>query len=131
MDKMLVSNGPGADLTWEYNNIFFDVNNIRYRTKILDIGPWNCDAVFSINVEHGLTFTDIFSITGYIRSDNNMFHFPISNYESGLGGAMDISILNWFGLSVTVHARFGGSFDNAGFSSVAFNRGKLFITYTF
>ncbi len=131
MDNMLVSNGPAADLTWEYNNIFFDVTNIRYRTRIVDIGVWNMDVTTNKNVVHGLTFTNIL-FAGAIIYDNTYTNHSLINrgvLHSDTTPQGFVDRIN--NANIKLSRLTGGFFDSVDYNNALMNRGKVFIIYLF
>ena len=131
MDKMLVSNGPGASLTWEYNNIFFDVNNVRFRIKILDIPPWDMDTEDFIQIEHLLTNNlNIVSVNAMIYDDIATSIYPL-DYFDNTAGALQGGVISINATLLILGRLVGGSFTGTNFNSVAINRGVVFILYTF
>lgn len=128
-DQVLISNGPAADINWDYNNIFHDVNNVAFRTIIVDIGPWNMIANVNKIVAHGLTFANIISVTGYILNDtsNKMHMISLGRYTGG--GDNDLYIAYTISAGIDIGRRTGGIFDHADFDDNVMNRGKMFIIY--
>lgn len=129
MDKMLVSNGADADLTWEYNNLFHDINNLGFRAKILDIGPWNMAATPNLTIVHGLTFTNILGVIGSIYPDDLSLVHTFADYISTGTPIGDIGIRDSNATTVFLHRKTGGVFDLPFYSNAVMNRGRLLIIY--
>ena len=129
MDNMLVSNGPGADLTWEYNNIFMDINNIAWRTKIIDIGVWDMVATPSKLIAHGLgLYTKILFAKACIYADDLSKSYPLTGYyriQAGISG----SIEETDNTNINLIRKTGRLFDDVAFDDGVMNRGKIFIFY--
>ena len=98
--------------------------------KVIDIGDWDMDATDSVSVAHGLTHTNIRSVTAVIRDDNSATHHTIS---SGVASAANPTVQVWIsffdGTNIQLVRSAGGLFDNAGFDSTSFNRGEVTIGY--
>jgi len=101
------------------------------KCKVVEIGVWDmnvsADGDATVSVAHGLTFTDIRSITGVIRNDSNDAYYPIpfcTNTET------DVRNAGWDTTNVTLAVRTGGTFDGASFDTdTDYNRGWITIWY--
>lgn len=102
----------------------------------IDIGEWDIDASPVKNVAHGLDWTKIISITGYIINDANTFRFTIPTFNVTASDAVRVS--SYDSTNITLRAE-GASFESANFNATAAspeslgsgaNRGKLFVVYT-
>jgi len=97
---------------------------------VVQIGDWNMDTTYSVNVSTGLTdYSKIRSVTVLIRDD---FEEPYGlqgafNSSGDLGGSFEV---NSTGNTITLTRVTGGYFDSAGFDSTSFNRGWVTIAYT-
>jgi len=95
------------------------------RVKVVDIGDWDMDATATVNVNHGLTSTDIRSVGILIRSDVGTV-YPITFHTLGnfVGGGYSLG-----SSQISISRLAGGQFDAIGFDSTSYNRGWVTIHY--
>ena len=104
------------------------------KKTIVNIGDWNMSVtigggVNTISVNHGLTLNKIRSITGVIRSDDDLHYFPIGIFIPGLANTDGVQVTTVSTTQITLSSKTGGGFDNANFDATGFNRGYLVIEY--
>ncbi len=102
--------------------------SVELKCKVIDIGNWDMDALASKDIAHGLTYTDIRSVTVMIRSDGGSL-YPL--YQAGItGNAVDGHFsVEAAGSDIALYRVTGGSFDGNIFDSDPFNRGFITIWY--
>ena len=105
-----------------------DINK-GFKTVMLDIGDWNMDSTTSVSVAHGLTYDDIISVEGWIRSDSAGVPFkgPIDFVDNSSGlsaGAGSVGSTN-----VTLSRVSGGFYDDTNYDQTSYNRGWIIIQY--
>lgn len=99
---------------------------------VLDIGPWNMDdnGILNIALPAGLNCTNIRIVQAWIREDaSDLYRYPIDEVSAATGlvaGGVWVIENNW----IRLHRTNGGAWDNAGYSSVAFSRGKVTVFYS-
>ena len=103
-------------------------SNVELRTKVIDIGAWNMDAVANLGFLHGIAdFKKILSVTGSIRDDLDSSRYQLGDADSG--GDMDVWVLDWNITTINLWRRTGGKFDATAFDDTGFSRGKVVIVY--
>lgn len=100
--------------------------NGAFATTVISIGDWDMDTAGVASVAHGLTFTDIRSISVLIINDTSTFIYPLnSNNAAGVGnGYFYFDNTNVFLIRIA-----GGTFDSTDYNATSFNRGYITITY--
>jgi trimeric autotransporter adhesin len=101
-------------------SISFDAGTTKLACKVVDIGDWNIDADSSKSVAHGLTWTDIRTITFIIRNDADSSRYPAPRSD-------DLSITSIEATYVILSG--GGPFNATSFDSTSYNRGWVTIWY--
>lgn len=135
-NTVVVSEGTGdINLGWipdvltgkgSVNSVSDGTNIIR--TKIINIGDWNMDTTGNVAVTHGLTKTNIRSVTGILRIDDDSTYYILTpGYDASL--AMEGYIQTITDTVVNLYRRTGGLYDNVNFDSTSYNRGWITITY--
>ena len=94
--------------------------------KVIEIGIWDMDATAQVSVAHGLTVSDIRSITAVIILDASANRYDINVDDSTGTGTAGISLTP---TNVVLDRKSGGFFDNTSFDSTAASRGQLVIWY--
>lgn len=117
------------------NFINKNILNIANRdcTIKIELGDWNMDTTNEITVAHGLTFSNIRSISGLVRDDSNTYRYSIGGADNN--GAIQIwfvaNAIGDFSIdATTIHIRrlSAGMFDSADFDATTYNRGWITIT---
>jgi hypothetical protein len=100
--------------------------NVKLNTKVIDIGDWDMDSTFEIDVVHGLTLAKIRSMTVLIRNDADTSY---TNIDGGVatGGITGIGADS---TEITLSRTNSGSYDTSFYSSTSYNRGWITIQYT-
>ena len=89
------------------------------------------DTSGTVNVAHGLTYTNIRSVNGLIRDDADTARAPINGFGQPLGGTpVNVDIAATVDpTNVQITRLTGGPFDNANYDGTGFTRGWIIITY--
>jgi hypothetical protein len=94
--------------------------------KMIDIGDWDMVADASVQVAHGLSLSDIISISAIIKNDGNTNRYDfMSNENTQIGShhlfatATDIALVR----------AASSVFNNTNFDSTSYNRGVITIIY--
>lgn len=109
-----------------------DEGNLHLKCKVVEIGDWNMDTTATVNVPvSGWGASDykrIRQVKAVIRNDGDATYYDI---DTNIGGtrAGAIDRINTSVGYVIVSRITGGSFDNASFTSIGFNRGWMTIWY--
>lgn len=90
-------------------------NNYPLRIKVFT-GTWNMDTVGTKNVAHGLTITDIFAITVFIRSNANDIVIPLDTE----GGTQDCGSSHVDATNIVMTKAVGEYFDAAIFNAATY-----------
>ena len=97
------------------------------RTKVMEIGDWNMDAISSVVIAHGLTLSKIRNAFGMIRNDADDKYISLVEVTiSATGGASNIRI---DAANITAFRLTAGIFDTTDYDSTSFNRGWITIIY--
>lgn len=108
-----------------------NTNNAVLKTKVIEIGSWDMDAIGSRLVSHGISdYTKIRSISVMIRNDAETILYPLSSV-GGSGGTTpqgDAWAVNNSG-SILLMRVASGVFDNTNFNDAIINRGWVTVTY--
>lgn len=99
--------------------------NVKLNTKVIDIGDWNMDADTIASVAHGVTETDIRSVSVLIRNDTDSVLSNLETQSSFVAGSIQI-----FSGDVVLRRQTSGPYDSTNYDSTAFNRGWITIQYT-
>lgn len=97
---------------------------VKLRTKTFEIGDWDMDTDPSISMNHGLTFTNIRSVSVLIIDDSST---TITGEVLLTGSAALSTAIGSTAISVTRLA--SSSYDNPSYATTPFNRGWITITY--
>ena len=128
-EQVLVSNGPGVNLGWYYNNIFHDANAVVYSTVILDIGVWDMDGNPNTTFAHGIADEqDIVLVNVVIHNNDESVGYPLMRLNAATG-IVEGGVLNINGIDIDLIRIADGFFDHANFNSPIINRGFCFILY--
>jgi hypothetical protein len=108
--------------------LFKMANLGQLSSKIIPIGDWNMDTTSSINVAHGLSFSQIVGCRVMIRNDDNNTKtlFAEKGFFSGaeLEGTFFVGSFN-----VTLNRLVGGFYDSADYNATSYNRGWIILDY--
>lgn len=114
------------------NEVVWDIAS-KLHTLIVEIGAWNMDTDSFKVVDPGvvLDYTKVISMRAVVIQDSGSANRNAPDAYVPMGdnvySALNVLYDNLTGL--TVARRTGGIFDNATYSSVAHNRGFIFILY--
>ena len=97
------------------------------KTKVIEIGNWDMDALTNVNVVHGLTMAKIRQASFIIRADDDVYWYP-SGYADPTGVAQ-LWILYIDATNIRLQRKLNGTFDGVDFDTGAFNRGWVTILY--
>lgn len=103
-------------------------NGMYIKTKVIQIGDWNMDTTASVSINHGLTLSQIRSVSGVIIRDDSTFSFPIGSVN-GSAGLVNVGFGSISATQVSIFRTTGGDFDNTNYDLTPFNRGWIFIEY--
>lgn len=96
------------------------------KTKIMDIGDWDMDALSTLNVAHGLTFSIIRSVAVFIRNDQDALVTNIDR-DTGAGSA---GYAQWDSTNIVINRVAGSLYDGISYNDgSAYNRGWITIHY--
>lgn len=108
-----------------------NTNNVGIKVKIIPIGVWNMQISAggtNISRNHGVVdFEKIVSVQVIVRNDGGNIRKPIENWSAlynDIGGYSEID-----NNTINVGVKPGGMFDKPEYSSVAIDRGTIFISY--
>lgn len=93
-------------------------DNLRTKTKKIDIGTWDMDSLVLVNIAHGLTLSEILTTTVTIIEDSGEKHTQRS----------DGIIIRVDSANVRINRITSGIFDGVDFSGSS-NRGFIIIQY--
>ena len=102
---------------------------LRWKTKVLEIGDWNMHDKQWIEIPHGLgeKYKDIRLCFATIRSDGD---FPYYYNLSGGITNTDGTVFGWDNTSITLYRIKNGTFYNSTwFKNISYNRGWIYIQY--
>lgn len=103
------------------------------KTEIVSIGDWNMDASPALTVAHGLTASDIRSVTAIIyddAGDGYIIGAGISVYSTQLGfGLYGLGSDQpcWDATNFYLQRTNGGFFDGTDFNATSYNRGYIIV----
>lgn len=98
------------------------------KTKVIAIGDWNMDTTSTVSVAHGLTFSQIISVSAFIIDDFSSVKVDIHTQNGlGTGGENGLRASASF---IYLYRETAGYFDSAVYDSTPFNRGWINIQYT-
>jgi len=99
---------------------------VQPKIKIIDIGDWNMDSTSFITVTHGLTMTDIRSISVLIRGDDTITNYVFPAPDDSAVSSETVTVIS---TDVILSRAASGVFDSTAFDSTSFNRGWVTIQY--
>ena len=101
-------------------------NGVYLKTKVIDIGDWDMDTTFSVSISHGLTITNIRSVSVLITNDQETTLSGLLDYDGATSVAGQVSV----GTTTVSLSRFNGSsYDDTSYDATSYNRGWIYITY--
>ena len=112
----------------DYADLVF-LNDQRLRTKIVNIGDWDMDATSSVTVAHGLTSTDIRTISVMIREDSPGLTVTPLNFDGAGTGDTVAGRFYVAGTNIELTRLTGGAFDTTSYNATSYNRGYITIQY--
>jgi len=97
--------------------------------KVLQIGLWNMDGTASKTVAHGLgaDYIRVVNATAFIRTDSGGLIQPLQLWNP-LSSVVDGGIYYLDNTELELYRLTDGLFDQAAYSSTAFNRGIILLT---
>jgi hypothetical protein len=100
------------------------------KTKVIDIGDWNMDGFTSATVTHGLTLSNILTVSVMIRTDTGTNQYKL-NRGVDATDASPQGFVDWISTTnIRLFRLTGGFFDgDALFDATSYNRGWITITY--
>lgn len=122
----VLSSKTFSDVIVASGGIKLDGSN-ALKIKIIDIGDWDMDATSELTINHGLTRSDIRSVSGVIRNDVDNTTYPI---HGGFDTDLSLRITSISSTQVIISRETSGFFDSASFNSTSYNRGWITIMYT-
>lgn len=128
----LVTGGYKMDITNPLDRVDYikliNGNLLRPYKYLLPV--WNLDTTAYVTFFHslGTKWKQIQMVTGWIRSDDDLYHYPVGRGAIGADpNLFELSISQYDQFSVRIDRRTGSSLDNPNFSSTAFSRGEIII----
>lgn len=99
------------------------------RIKLMDIGDWDMNTSGDKTVAHGLNWEKIVAVCAIIAND---YGSDRRNLEGMVGDPYDgyQGVVTWSNTHIWLRRNNRGAFDNAGYSTIPFNRGVITILYT-
>jgi len=98
--------------------------NALLKSKVIDIGDWDMDTNASKNVAHGLTLSNIRSVSFMIRNDAGTYHYLWSGNDNSQPAWCWVDSTN-----VVVNRSDAGFFNSTSFSATSYNRGWVTVWY--
>lgn len=105
-------------------------NSTIIRTKTVNIPSWNMQTTSVLDIPHGVTLANVISVTGTIRNDTGNIRYTVGQSANTGAGQPDLFVFRVDSVNVRLQRNSTGQFNDASFSSTAFNRGILQITYS-
>jgi hypothetical protein len=102
-------------------------DDIKLRTKVINIGDWDMDASSSVNVNHGLTLANIRTLNVMVRNDAGTVFYPTETRTPAEGDSVYVALIN--ATFVQLERQPGSDFDSTLFDSTSYNRGWVTIQY--
>jgi hypothetical protein len=88
-------------------------DNTAGLSKILDMGAWNMDTITGISVGHGLTLSNIRSVSAMIRNDAGTEFYQALGFAGAEISPVELYIEGIDATNITVKKRVGGFFDGS------------------
>lgn len=121
--KTLIDDADAATARATLGNV--PAASVALTCKVMQIGDWDMDTDILTTVAHGLTATDIRSVTAYILNDTGTGAGNDINYQNDTGtGNNGISVT---GSNIVLYRATGGVFDTTDYNATSFNRGWITI----
>ena len=97
------------------------------KEKILEIGDWDMSSDSFVQIVHGVTFSNIRSVTAIIRNDADDKYYK-SGHANSVSGESEFWVDEIYA-TIDLVRRISGEFYDAAFSSTSYNRGWVLIEY--
>jgi len=135
---LLVDFGGSIDVgDWAYLIAYWNAGTpsaATYLETVIPIGAWNMESDDVKVVAHGLDLSKIIDVKVWINGDSSLTKSNLEgHYGQGGTAGTDFDKLSRVIMgdpNITMIRSIGCSFDTSGYSSVAVNRGHIYIKYT-